>query len=387
MTTNDPSTSTRAVLCFQDAWDEHCSAQPELKVQTVSGSYDGNEDADVSSVFFELANAPSVSYRLQASDSIDDDEDDSNNDNTAATKTTSNYDAIVIRQDVSAETHTGGIVWETSYLLLNYLLSSNNWLIRNQTAAAAATCTTSTTTTILELGAGCGMLGLTLHKALELGVIGGNDDTNNKWRVILTETDEVMDNLRSNLEHNYPPRHNSPNSSTPNNTTPSSLLSVDELDWTRYKQDCVKAQIDSHSVDYIVGTDVVFSTRFVVPMLETMQYLSHKDTVIYLCLQERCKDSHQLLLMEAIKYGFHIHDISQQVFDDTPSCDFGHALELKTRHSRKAETKKINCLIEKVRKTKIDLDNLYVYLYVYSDEVCADDEYFNPEGLNIATLL
>lgn len=330
MTTNDPSTSTRAVLCFQDAWDVHCSAQPELKVQTVSGSYDGNEDADVSSVFFELANAPSVSYRLQASDSIDDDEDDSNNDNTAATKNASNYDAIVIRQDVSAETHTGGIVWETSYLLLNYLLSSNNWLIRNQTAAAAAaTCTTSTTTTILELGAGCGMLGLTLHKALELGVIGGNDDTNNKWRIILTETNEVMDNLRSNLEHNYPPRHNSPNSSTPNNTTSSSLLSVDELDWTRYKQDCVKAQIDSHSVDYIVGTDVVFSTRFVVPMLETMQYLSHKDTVIYLCLQERCKDSHQLLLMEAIKYGFHIHDISQQVFDDTPSCNFGHALECK----------------------------------------------------------
>jgi hypothetical protein len=156
MTTNEPSTSTRAVLCFQDAWDVHCSTQLELKAQKVSGSYDGNEDADVSSVFFELANAPSVSYRLQASDSIDDDDDDdddSNHDNSAATKTTSNHDAIVIRQDVSAETHTGGIVWETSYLLLNYLLSSNNWLIRNRTAAT--TSTTSTTTTILELGAGC----------------------------------------------------------------------------------------------------------------------------------------------------------------------------------------------------------------------------------------
>ena len=172
------------------------------------------------------------------------------------------------------------------------------------------------------------MLGLTLHKALELGVIGGDDDNNN-WRVILTETDEVMDNLRCNFEHNYPPRNNSPNSSTTNTTASSSLPSVDELDWTRYKQDCIEAQIDSHSVDYIVGTDVVFSTRFVVPMLETMQYLSHKDTVIYLCLQERCKDSHQLLLMEAIKYGFHIHDISQQVFDDYPSCNFGHALECK----------------------------------------------------------
>ena len=28
-----------------------------------------------------------------------------------------------------------------------------------------------------------------------------------------------------------------------------------------------------------------------------------------------------------------------------------------------------------------------MYVYIYSVEVFADDEYFNPEGLNIATLL
>jgi hypothetical protein len=65
---------------------------------------------------------------------------------------------------------------------------------------------------------------------------------------------------------------------------------------------------------------------------------------------------------------------------------------VKMRYSRKAETKKDNCVIGKVRKTKIDVDNIVyrcvcVYIYIYSDEVCADDEYFNPEGLNIATLL
>jgi len=229
--------------------------------------------------------------------------------------------------------------------LLNYLLSANQWLVRYDDAATLATTTIPTTmTTILELGAGCGMLGLTLHKALELDVIKRpqQQQRKNKWRIFLTETDEVMENLRHNFEQNYPIRNNPPNAMIENDNDDdnsnnrnytikgsSSLLSVDELDWTRYKQDCVKANIESHSVDYIIGTDVVFSTRFVHPLLETLQFLSHKNTKIYLCLQERCKDSHQLLLKEAINFGFHIHDISQQVFDDIPSCNFGRALECK----------------------------------------------------------
>ena len=311
-----------AVLCFQDVWKKHCSNNREED----ETSY---EEA-VSNVFFELANAPSVSYRLKAPPSIStsqnaEDTDESTTQQNTPTTTKSQISAITIKQDVSgaAQTHTGGIVWETSYLLLNYLLSSTNWLSRNGERK-----------TILEIGAGCGMLGLTLHKALELGIIGNEDDGNKAAsRVIITETNEVMDNLRKNLERNYPSSSSDTSDSViEKKSTKLHELSVEELDWTRCEEDCARAKIKSRSVDCIVGTDVVFSTRFVRPMLETMKFLSHSRTIVYLCLQERCRDSHELLLGEAIKYGFRIEDISEAVYNDLSlahSCSFGRALECK----------------------------------------------------------
>ena len=331
------------ILCFQDVWTEHCSN---------SLADDETIDADVvSNVFFELANAPSVSYRLEAPQSprspapLRSSKDKRENDKTdnSGTEPTNDVDAttikktptsntIVIQQDVlgAAQTHTGGIVWETSYLLLNYLLSSTEWLnaCNNGTANASRT--------VLEIGAGCGLLGLSLHKAFELGIIGNSDKGGafSSSRVVVTETNEVMDNLSKNFEQNYPP------SSKGNNTTNTGggsnvqahRLSVEELDWLRCKEDCSRAKIEACSVDCIVGTDVVFSTRFVRPMLETMQFLSHSHTVIYLCLQERCKDSHELLLGEATNYGFCVEDISEAVYNDetlADSCGFGRVLECK----------------------------------------------------------
>mmetsp|Transcript_19916 Transcript_19916/g.43281 ORF Transcript_19916/g.43281 Transcript_19916/m.43281 type:complete len:377 (-) Transcript_19916:432-1562(-) len=315
----DESSST---LCFQDVWDEHCSNQ------TRAGSNDNGEDADVSNVFFELANAPSVSYRLQTQKKTP-----SSSDTCPTTEITTNNNSIVIKQDVSgaAETHTGGIVWETSYLLLNYLLSSKKWMGIPAPLPNAAPKKTRART-ILEIGAGCGMLGISLHKAFELGIIGDEECIESSSRVILTETNEVMDNLRRNLEQNYPLQTTNDDDEHKSNKKPAHIVSVDELDWTRCKHDCSKAKIEAHSIDCIVGTDVVFSTRFVLPMLETMQYLSHPHTVIYLCLQERCKDSHQLLLKEACCYGFRVNDISKAVYENeelAPSCRFGRALECK----------------------------------------------------------
>jgi len=191
--------------------------------------------------------------------------------------------------------------------------------------------------TILEIGAGCGMLGLALHKAFALGMIDedGNDSAKRgskvASRVVVTETDQVMDNLRKNLEKNYP---SSKDGRIIENSVEniSHELSVEELDWTRYERDCARAKIDAGSVDCIVGTDVVFSTRFVRPMLQTMRFLSHAHTTVYLCLQERCRDSHELLLGEAINYGFHVEDISDTVYNNSTlskSCGFGRSLECK----------------------------------------------------------
>jgi len=311
------------ILCFQDVWKDHCS-RSEFENNSIN-------DEVISNVFFELANAPSVSYRLEVPPSSTFENcEDTNETKKNSTETTKSpihptNNTIVIYQDVSgaAQTHTGGIVWETSYLLLNFLLSSKDWLSK-----------TGKRETILEIGAGCGMLGLSLHKAFQLGILGEAKSKNTMAsRVVITETNEVMDNLRKNLERNYP---SLPSDDTirggEKNLQNEHELFVEELDWMRYQEDCARAKINAGSVDCIVGTDVVFSTRFVRPMLETMKFLSHPGTSIYLCLQERCRDSHELLLGEAINYGFHVEDISETVYNDAAlvhTCGFGRALECK----------------------------------------------------------
>ena len=78
-------------ICFQDA----------LKSQIVESENDDDEgQAAVANAFFDLANTERISYKITPNSQI------------------------VIQQDVNATTHTGGIVWETSYLLLNYLTKS-----------------------------------------------------------------------------------------------------------------------------------------------------------------------------------------------------------------------------------------------------------------------
>ena len=62
---------------------------------------------------------------------------------------------IIICQDVNADLdHSGGIIWETSYLLYQYLVHNIcNWEKRDEEK-----------TQILEIGAGCGYLGCSLGK-------------------------------------------------------------------------------------------------------------------------------------------------------------------------------------------------------------------------------
>jgi predicted nicotinamide N-methyase len=251
-------------LCFQDALQEYDN--------------DNEEDA-VANVFFELANAKMVSYRIQQHPHQHQHDD----------RTVGEEDLqIKIQQDTSAcGQHTGGIVWETAYLLLNYLRAH-----KRQHGYGYGT--------FAEVGAGCGLVGLGVYRA------------NLADHVTLTETNEVMSNLLKNVQQNYPQRPES--------------LKCCRLDWTTCPHDCQHAGIQPHSMDTIVGTDVVFSTRFVGPLLETLRYLAHDDTLILLCLQERCKDSHQLLLETAKDYDLAVADISSEV-TAVPSCEWGRDLE------------------------------------------------------------
>lgn len=373
-TTN--SKEATCACCYQDLWQEFHHRSSNNKDRDSIYDYDSDHcNNDVSGIFFELANAPLVSYRLLLPSMVNngfvkDNEhsianQQSYNTTTRQRPATSASTIITIEQDVqgASQKHTGGIVWETAYLLLEYLTSqlqknsneitggdTNNvqnifsFLQDDTHSVNNNKCNDDQKTrrprTIVEVGAGCGMLGLCLHRALQMTQeqqqeSRGNDETGRLplCRVVLTETNEVMDNLRKNFNRNYYSGCNSTDNDKTSSNTPSTIpstISVCELDWNNYREHCQTAGIPAHSVDLILGTDVVFSTRFVEPLLQTMEYLLCPTTgVAVLCLQERCPDSHALLLEKASTYGFEIDDFSEGVFDEYPSCQFGRDLDCK----------------------------------------------------------
>jgi len=226
------------------------------------------DDDELSLAFFELANANLVGYRLGAKQ---------------LQKNNNKSVAIVVKQDAGAcGQHTGGIVWETSYLLINYLLSRKCKLGK-----------------VLEVGAGCGMLGQVLAAS--------------GWakKVVLTETGDVMKNMMENIQQNKPV---------------SKRAVGCQLDWKHVERDAEIASLKPHSFDTIVGTDVIFTPSLVEPLLSTLQYMSHENTVVYLCLQVRCPDSHQLLLEKASVYHWELKAMSEEL-SSIPECAWGLQME------------------------------------------------------------
>ena len=127
----------------------------------------------------ELANAELIGYRVP-NNSSSANEDDA---------------MVIIKQHSDAKTHTGGIVWETSYLLASFLsLKFGSNIDRNKVHGDREYPLGKT----LEIGAGCGMLGLILAT------------TKLSSRVVMTEAAEVMNILTENVDQNIakPPTYN-----------------------------------------------------------------------------------------------------------------------------------------------------------------------------------
>lgn len=236
----------------------------------------GDEDANrISNVFFELANAEEISYRVRNNKKVG--------------------DLLVFQQDMSVcEKHTGGIIWETSYLLLEYLLE------RNATKHESLGRT-------LELGAGVGFLGQCLAAERCCKPI-----------VLLTETAEVLVNLKANLA-----------------LSQSMFASADvcqvaacALDWTSYEQDVDKSEgaLETGAFDTLLGTDVIFASHLVEPLLQTAAFLSHSKSVWYLCVQIRCAAAHKLFLDTAPDHGFEVVDATQEAFA-SERCAWGKTLD------------------------------------------------------------
>jgi len=290
-------------LYFQDVLKQYLHPNNSCRDREPDATVDDKEE-NISLAFFELANSPRVGFRTNFQDGV-------SSNNSASHGSSSASSAIVVYQDTSAcEKHTGGIVWETSYLLLQYLLAAKSEL-----------------GITLEVGAGCGLLGqvLAAHNGL-------------CEKVVMTETEEVMDNLKANVERNQR------NQEKDNGEKDISLkkkkkksarvttLEVEQLDWEHVERDVQRAaHLEPHSCDTIVGTDVIFSPKLVEPLLKTLRYMSHSRTNIYLCLQERCAVSHQLLLEKAPVYGFDMSEITDEL-SSIPSCRWGQSLECRVFH-------------------------------------------------------
>jgi predicted nicotinamide N-methyase len=263
--TTDMTIPCEKTLIFQDVVIQEQQPQEDQD----EPQYDAEA---LSLAFFELANVPVVGYRL------------------AIHQQRKGKKAVIVtvQQDTSAcGNHTGGIVWETSYLLLNYLLHKNRSTKLGR---------------VLEVGAGCGLLGQVLATS--------------GWckKVVVTETKDVLANLVANLARN-------------GGTKRTKKPTVQQLDWLHYKTDAVE-DLKEHSFDTIVGTDVVFTPALVEPLLETLRFMAHQETVVYLCLQIRCEDSHQLLLDKATNYGWQLQDISHELAVRS-QCAWGLVMECR----------------------------------------------------------
>jgi len=210
-------------------------------------------DEDVSLAFFEMANDPTFQYRL-------------------------NDKLLTLHQDVSAcGQHTGGIVWETSVLLLHYLLEKKLCWKKQ----------------IVEVGAGCGLLGM--------GLAASNHAP---MSTVLTEAEPVSRNLATNLAQNKELVHNTKSCT---------------LDWTSYQQDAEKAGLRAGIADIVLGTDVLFSPALVRPLLDTLSFLCNDR--VYLCVQTRCATSHQRFFQLA-EESWDTEELTEELLS-IPSCSWG----------------------------------------------------------------
>jgi Lysine methyltransferase len=257
------------------------------------GADDGNDDHnnnnDASDALFELANAPELGYRVVRKINRREEEEDEGE-----------AGVIYIHQDVSAcGRHTGGIVWETCFLLLEYLslpVTSDGGDENSQKDLGRS----------LEVGAGCGLLGQVLAARGQC------------HSILLTEAPDVLPNLKANVARN----------ASFIDKVGGSSLECCGLDWVESEESQRRRHptLLTSAFDTILGTDVIFAPHLVGPLLDTLWRFSHPRTQIYLCVQVRCPTSHQMFLDEAPGRGFALTDLTNEL-QRHPTCAWGADLE------------------------------------------------------------
>jgi predicted nicotinamide N-methyase len=222
--------------------------------------------------FFELANAPKFTY-----------------------------ENLVLAQDADARDTCGGIVWESAFCLAKYLRERSVGLVRSSKRGKKA----------LEVGCGCGLLGLVLARDF------GFDE------VVMTDQSRVLENVtRANVEMNR------------TKVLAMTKLRVMALDWELEEE--LSPVRERGPYDVVVGTDVLFSVHLVAPLLRVIERTLNdrrKSAVCYICVQRRSPDAHdEFLRLASEKFDVVAVEKALVAFSEDDECEI---FELRWRRAKK----------------------------------------------------
>jgi protein N-lysine methyltransferase METTL21D len=196
------------------------------------------------------------------------------------------YDGLELEQDSGVENSCGGIVWESAFCLTKYLERADafaRWGRRKKK--------------LLELGCGCGLIGLVAARA---GAV-----------TVMTDVKEVAFGACSrNVERNVAAKAFGEHA-------PPKVL---QLDWER--EDELNEVIALGPYDVVLGTDVVFSVKLVGPLLTCVERTLKKSSssVCYVCIQRRSPDAHEEFLKQT-KEMFNVRVVRELDFMEDDECE------------------------------------------------------------------
>ena len=169
---------------------------------------------------------------------------------------------ISIYQQDGADKGTGHTLWDGSVILSKYFDMNYN-VIRNYN--------------VLELGSGCGLVGITLYK---LGAL----------YTLLSDLNYCLNNLLYNVKRNC--IEENPN-----------IINVTAIDWNN-KNTYVYPNNNGNQLnwDIIVAADVVWIVQLIQPLVETLYNLSSFNTTIFISHQKRSEETDELFFNSLNRY-------------------------------------------------------------------------------------
>lgn len=173
---------------------------------------------------------------------------------------------LQIREDPSSY-YNGTTVWDAGKVLAKYFEHNKRKFDTKEKR-------------VLELGSGCGLVGLCL------GLLG--------FEVVLTDCAEALDNLQENVRRNC--------SLIPQL---SERVCVEEFVWGSDP-----TEIGLHvPFDLVVGSDVVFNEASVPLLIDSIVRCSNHHTKIFLCVEFRCSEVQRVFNEYLTKASIHSRTI------------------------------------------------------------------------------